>query len=79
MNKTKLIQFIFYNKKTSNTFRIIKFELGKFTHHVQRVLLGVTAESRSKAQRVLVVTEVYWENTHVPHQINTTLDKSLYR
>jgi len=30
----------------------------RFTHQAQRVLLGVTAESRTKAQRVLVVTGV---------------------
>jgi len=45
-------------------------------HHAP-LLLGVTAESRTKAQRVLVVTGVYWENTHVPHRIDTTLDKKL--
>jgi len=51
----------------------------RFTHQAQRVLLGVTTDSRTKAQRVLGVTWGVLGKTHVPHQIDKTLDKSLYR
>jgi len=72
---------VFNNELGLQFYYGIEFSRGtyRFTHQAQRVLLGVTAESRTKAQRVLVVTGCIGKKTHVPHRIDTTLDKSLYR